>query len=195
MPSEITVLRHTHKECRYDKHDESESVSVYRHTKRFQRSKGQNMNKKVKGPPMAKFSFALLPEEKFKVERYAHSLKLSPSELARTAVREFLIKLEKPDEVITQEEAELAYRLRRLEERLASLLVKLTRASAQGLFFSTLPYIHGGLPKEPLPEKAMTHLWGKSREFAVSWLKKAQPSEKAISEDAVAGDAMKTDEH
>lgn len=133
------------------------------------------MNKKVNGPPMAKFSFALLPEEKLKVEMYARNLNVSPSELARTAIREFILSLENPVEVASVEQTELAYRVKKMEDRVASLLVRLTRAAAQTLYFTTLPYMHGGLPKEPLPEGAVRALWGQSRQFAGDWLKKGQP--------------------
>jgi len=134
------------------------------------------MNKKVNGPSMAKFSFALLPEEKLKLEMYARNLNVSPSELARTAIRELILNIENPVEEATIEQTELAYRVRKMEERMAALLAKLTRASAQTLYFSTLPYMHGGLPKEPLPEGAVRALWGQSRQFASDWLKKAQPT-------------------
>lgn len=134
------------------------------------------MNKKDNGPSMAKFSFALLPEEKLKIEMYARNLNVSPSELARTAIRELILNIENPVEEATIEQTELAYRVRKMEERMAALLAKLTRASAQTLYFSTLPYMHGGLPKEPLPEGAVRALWGQSRQFASDWLKKAQPT-------------------
>ena len=124
---------------------------------------------------MAKFSFALLPEEKLKLEMYARNLNVSPSELARTAIRELIISLENPVEEATIEQTELAYRVRKMEDRMAALLAKLTRAAAQTLYFTTLPYMHGGLPKEPLPEGAVKALWGQSRQFAGDWLKKAQP--------------------
>ena len=133
------------------------------------------MNKKDNGLPMAKFSFALLPEEKLKIEMYARNLNVSPSELARTAIRELILNIENPVEEATIEQTELAYRVRKMEERMAALLAKLTRAAAQTLYFTTLPYMHGGLPKEPLPEGAVRALWGQSRQFAGDWLKKAQP--------------------
>ena len=135
------------------------------------------MNKKAKGVPLAKFSFALLPEEKVKVEKYARALSVTPSELAREAIRQLIYNLEKPTEQIAEEERELAFRVRRMEERVAALLAKLTRASAQTLFYTTLPYLHGGLPKEPLPEGAVRELWNQSRNFAGEWLRKAQPIE------------------
>ncbi len=133
------------------------------------------MNKKENSQAMAKFSFALLTEEKLKIEMYARNLNVSPSELARTAIRELILRLENPSDETTIEQTELAYRVRKMEDRMAALLAKLTRAAAQTLYFTTLPYVHGGLPKEPLPEGAVRALWGQSRQFAGDWLKKAGP--------------------
>ncbi len=127
--------------------------------------------------PKVRLAFALSSEEKLKVERYAQALGVTPSELAREAVAELIFKLESPStETVQEEESELAERMKKLENRLAALLAKLTRASAQTLYFSTLPYLHGGLPKEPLPEGAMKALWFESRNFAGQWLKRAMPA-------------------
>lgn len=128
--------------------------------------------------PKVRLAFALSSEEKLKVERYAQALGVTPSELAREAVAELIFKLESPtQEEVQDQESELAQRMKKLENRLAALLAKLTRASAQTLYFSTLPYLHGGLPKEPLPEGAMKALWFESRNFAGQWLKRALPAE------------------
>ena len=114
---------------------------------------------KSKERVMVKFSFALPPEEKLKVEQYAKAMNISPSEFAREAVRDFIYNLEKPQEAIRIEETELAHRVRKMEDRMAALLAKLTRAAAQGLSFSTLPCMYGGLPKYPLPAVALKKLW------------------------------------
>lgn len=133
------------------------------------------MNKKVSDQNLVRMAFALLPEEKLKMQKYASSIGVTPSELARVAVRELISKLEEPSNEMTVEQTELAYRVRKMEDRMAALLAKLTRAAAQTLYFTTLPYVHGGLPKDPLPEGAVRVLWGQSRQFAGEWLKKAQP--------------------
>ncbi|MBK7841707.1 MAG: hypothetical protein IPJ49_29285 [Candidatus Obscuribacter sp.] len=140
---------------------------------------------KSKERVMVKFSFALLPEEKLKVEQYAKAMNISPSEFAREAVRDFIYNLEKPQEAIRIEETELAHRVRKMEDRMAALLAKLTRAAAQGLYFSTLPYMYGGLPTEPLPEGAMKKLWYDSRMFAGNYLKKVHTN--PTNEDGVSG--------
>lgn len=150
------------------------------------------MNKKTKGVPLAKFSFALLPEEKVKVEKYARALSVTPSELAREAIRQLIYNLEKPSDQVTEEERELAFRVRKLEERVAAMLAKLTRASAQTLFFITLPYMHGGLPKEPLPEGAVKALWNQSRNFAGEWLRKVRPDFELDELEGSARDSSKT---
>ena len=137
------------------------------------------MSKKVSGQQLVRMAFALLPEEKVKMQKYASSIGVTPSELARVAVRELILKLEEPTNEMTVEQTELAYRVRKMEDRMAALLAKLTRAAAQTLYFTTLPYMHGGLPKEPLPQGAVRALWGQSRQFAGEWLKKAQPEAEA----------------
>ncbi len=116
-----------------------------------------------------------------KMQKYARSIGVTPSELARIAIRELILKLEQPTDEMTVEQTELAFRVRKMEDRMAALLAKLTRAAAQTLYFTTLPYMHGGLPKEPLPEGAVRALWGQSRQFAGDWLKKAGPlNEQAV---------------
>ncbi len=149
------------------------------------------MTKKTKEPTLVRFSFALSPEDKVKVEKYALALGVTPSELAREAIKELIFNLEKPTEELRIEETELSYRMKKMEDRMAALLAKLTRAAAQSLYFSTLPYLYGGLPKEPLPEGAMKTLWFQSRQFAGEWLKKAQPS--ALDEPEAAGESEESD--
>lgn len=152
------------------------------------------MNKKVSGQQLVRMAFALLPEEKVKMQKYARSIGVTPSELARVAVRELISKLEEPSNEMTVEQTELAYRVRKMEDRMAALLARLTRAAAQTLYFTTLPYMHGGLPKEPLPQGAVRALWGQSRQFAGEWLKKAQP-EAVASDDANESQVSDSENH
>ena len=67
----------------------------------------------------------------------------------------------------------LEARMRKLENRLANLMVLSTRASAQTLYYMTLPYSRGGFPSRPLKEEAFKGQWEKSRLFATQFLRNA----------------------
>jgi len=122
----------------------------------------------------ARVTVALSIDDRVRLEKYAHALGLTPSELVRQAVKEMFLELERPSGAIKQEESILAYRVQKFENRMAALLAKVGRATAQTLYFTALPYRHGGLPRDPLTEKAMNHLWGQSGQFASDWLKKSK---------------------
>ena len=122
----------------------------------------------------ARVTVALSIEDRVRLEKFAHALGLTPSELVRQAVKEMFLELERPSKAIKQEESILAHRIEKFENRMAALLAKVGRATAQTLYFSALPYRHGGLPKEALTPKAMNHLWQQSGQFAGEWLKKSK---------------------
>ena len=65
-------------------------------------------------------------------------------------------------------------RLKKLENRIANLTVLSTRASAQTLYYITLPFSKGGFPAKPLNKEAFQAQWSKSRYFASQFLKNAQ---------------------
>ena len=65
-------------------------------------------------------------------------------------------------------------RLAKLENRIANLTVLSTRASAQTLYYMTLPFSKGGFPSKPLKKEAFQAQWSKSRYFASQFLKNAQ---------------------
>ena len=93
------------------------------------------------------------------------------SDIVRIALRQFLDAYGKEP----QQEYEniLEARLRKLENRIATLTVLATRASAQALYYMTLPYSRGGFPSRPLKEEAFKSQWEKSRSFAAQFLKNA----------------------
>jgi hypothetical protein len=138
------------------------------------------MVKKAADKKEARVSVALSLDDRVRVEKFAHALGLTPSELVRQAVREMLIELERPSDQVRVEEQLLTQRMEKFENRVAALLAKVGRAAAQNLYFTALPYRHGGLPKEPLTHKALNHLWDQSGQFAGEWLKKTKALEGAV---------------
>lgn len=93
------------------------------------------------------------------------------SDLIRIAVNQFLASYGKEPE--QKYESILEARLRKMENRLADLTVLATRASAQTLYYMTLPYSRGGFPTRPLKEEAFQSQWEKSRAFASQFLRNA----------------------
>lgn len=93
------------------------------------------------------------------------------SDIVRVAVRQFLEAYGKEPQ--REYENVLEARLRKLENRIATLSVLATRASAQALYYMTLPYSRGGFPTRPLKEEAFKSQWEKSRSFAAQFLKNA----------------------
>ncbi len=93
------------------------------------------------------------------------------SDIVRVAVRQFLEAYGKEPQ--REYENILEARLRKLENRIATLSVLATRASAQALYYMTLPYSRGGFPTRPLKEEAFKSQWEKSRSFAAQFLKNA----------------------
>lgn len=93
------------------------------------------------------------------------------SDIVRVAVRQFLEAYGKEPQ--REYENVLEARLRKLENRIATLSVLATRASAQALYYMTLPYSRGGFPTRPLKEEAFKSQWEKSRSFASQFLKNA----------------------
>ncbi len=101
----------------------------------------------------------------------AKANKTTVSALAAEAIEAFVENHEQERQLaLTPVERELL----RMEERIASLLARLTRSSAQTLYFTMLPYMHGAPPAEPLSQKGVDHLWKQSRQFASTWLARAQ---------------------
>jgi len=93
------------------------------------------------------------------------------SDIIRLAITQFLASYGKQPE--QKYENILETRLRKMENRLADLTVLATRASAQTLYYMTLPYSRGGFPTRPLKEEAFQSQWEKSRAFASQFLRNA----------------------
>jgi hypothetical protein len=93
------------------------------------------------------------------------------SDIIRLALSQFLASYGKHPE--KEHENILEARLRKMENRLADLTVLATRASAQALYYMTLPYSRGGFPTRPLKEEAFQSQWEKSRAFAAQFLRNA----------------------
>ncbi|MBS1993476.1 MAG: hypothetical protein JSS83_23335 [Cyanobacteria bacterium SZAS LIN-3] len=125
---------------------------------------------------------ALSLDDRVRLEKFSHALGLTPSELVRQAVREMLQLLENPAQQVTEEQSLLAHRMEKFENRMAALLARVARATAQTLYFTALPYRHGGLPREPLTPRAMNHLWGQSGQFAGEWLRNKHIEQEAPTE-------------
>ena len=92
------------------------------------------------------------------------------SEIMRQAVQHFIAVYSRPEK---EYESILEARLRKMENRLADLTVLAARASAQTLYYMTLPYSRGGLPTRPLKEEVFQQQWNKSRNFASHFLRHA----------------------
>jgi hypothetical protein len=93
------------------------------------------------------------------------------TEVIRLAIRQFVNDYGKrPDK---EYESILEARLRKMENRLADLIVLAVRAAAQALYYMTLPYSRGGFPTRPLKEEVFQGQWQKSRAFASQFLKHA----------------------
>lgn len=101
----------------------------------------------------------------------AKANKTTPSALAAEAIVDFLESHDRERQLAMSPVEE---EMLRMENRIAALLARLTRSSAQTLYFTMLPYMHGAPPAEPLSQKAVDHLWNQSRQFASTWLKRAQ---------------------
>lgn len=110
-----------------------------------------------------------------KLAESARANNLPVTSQAHQAVEVYLDNFEREKDSSWQ--SPLERRLQKMENRLAALMAKLVRVSAQSLWFSTLPFTKGGLPNKPLPEQAFQILWNNSRAFAANWLKKAQLDE------------------
>jgi len=93
------------------------------------------------------------------------------SDVIRLVLSQFVSDYGKEPE--KQYENILEARLRKLENRLANLTVLAVRASAQTLYYMTLPYSRGGFPTRPLNAEAFETQWQKSRTFAGQFLKNA----------------------
>ena len=91
--------------------------------------------------------------------------------LIRLAVSRFLSSYGTQPE--KEYENGLEARLKKIENRLANISVIATRASAQTLYYMTLPYARGGFPTRPLKEDAFKKYWQLSRKFASQFLKNA----------------------
>ena len=96
----------------------------------------------------------------------------SKSDVIRQAVDKY-IELSKLDDNVERDSL-IESRLRKLENRIANLTVLSTRASAQTLYYITLPFSKGGFPAKPLNKEAFQAQWSKSRYFASQFLKNAQ---------------------
>ena len=104
-----------------------------------------------------------------KIDDLAQVERRSRSEVIRHAVDRYLSSHGTSDE----RENLLEGRMRKLEKRLADLTVLSARASAQTLYYMTLPYSRGGFPTRPLKEEAFKGQWEKSKIFATQFLRNA----------------------
>ncbi len=109
--------------------------------------------------------------EHTRLSSFALSKGCSISEVVRHSVEKYLN--EAGQEETKKHESILAKRLHKLENRLADLTVLATRAAAQTLYYTTLPYARGGLPPAPLKPEAYEAQWQKSRSFASQFLQNA----------------------
>jgi len=122
-------------------------------------------------------SVSLMVADLKKIDDLAVIQKRSRSEIIRHAIDKYL----KSHGADYDRENLLESRMRKLEKRLADLTVLSTRASAQTLYYMTLPYSRGGFPTRPLKEEAFKGQWEKSKSFATQFLRNAStliPSEK-----------------
>ena len=106
-----------------------------------------------------------------KLDKIAGAAGCSRAEIVRIAINQFFKNYEKEPE--KQYESILEARLHKMENRLADLTVLAARASAQTLYYMTLPYSRGGFPSRPLKEEVFQAQWHKSRSFASQFLKNA----------------------
>jgi hypothetical protein len=106
-----------------------------------------------------------------KLDEIAKATGSKRTEVIRLAISQFLANYGKEPE--KQYESILEARLRKMENRLADLTVLAARASAQTLYYMTLPYSRGGFPTRPLKEEVFQGQWQKSRAFASQFLKNA----------------------
>ncbi|MCA9805100.1 MAG: ribbon-helix-helix protein, CopG family, partial [Cyanobacteria bacterium HKST-UBA02] len=91
-------------------------------------------------------SVSLMVADLKKIDDLAVIQKRSRSEIIRHAIDKYL----KSHGADYDRENLLESRMRKLEKRLADLTVLSTRASAQTLYYMTLPYSRGGFPTRPL---------------------------------------------
>ena len=106
-----------------------------------------------------------------KLDDIAKTTGSNRSDVIRLAISQFLVSYGREPE--KQYESILEARLHKMENRLADLTVLAARASAQTLYYMTLPYSRGGFPTRPLKEEAFQGQWQKSRSFASQFLKNA----------------------
>jgi len=106
-----------------------------------------------------------------KLDKIAEVTGSTRTDVIRFAIRQFTDNYGKEPE--KEYENILEARLRKMENRLANLMVLAVRAAAQALYYMTLPYSRGGFPTRPLKEEVFQAQWHKSRTFAGEFLKHA----------------------
>lgn len=106
-----------------------------------------------------------------KIDEVASSENRTRSEIVRHATQRYVNLHGKS--ASEERETILEGRMRKLEKRLADLTVLSARASAQTLYYMTLPYSRGGFPTRPLKEEAFKGQWEKSKTFATQFLRNA----------------------
>jgi hypothetical protein len=114
-----------------------------------------------------------------KLDELAGIKKVNRSDLAREAIQFYLenLEVEQADRLLTKVEK----RLQMMDQRWRALLIKSMTLAGQNLYFSTLPYVKGGLPKQPLSQPSFDKQFAISRAFAYQFLK----SKQALSRDDI----------
>ena len=122
--------------------------------------------------PLVNVSAVVSPVIVEEIDRLAVASKVSRSQMVRQLLEQKLT--ERANERLTEEKDKLEQRLEHMENRFASLMVKVARASAQTLYL-TMEQIN-----DDYEEGAAQKMWEKSKHYAGQWLE--QSSKKAKTE-------------
>ena len=128
----------------------------------------------LKSNPNLKVSTALSLSERTRLFNFATVHNVTPSAVMRGAITHFLDAQEAEQPLETGRQIERS--MRRMEERLATLMAKSVRASAQTMYYALMPLKRGNWPSKPITQSQFDELWAESRHFAHVWLQRAKLS-------------------
>lgn len=122
--------------------------------------------------PNLKISTALSQNERARLFNFATINKTTPSAVMRAAITYFLDAQDNEQPLETERQIERT--MRRMEERLAALMVKSVRASAQTMYYAFMPLKRGNWPSKPVTQSQFDEIWSESRHFASVFLQRAK---------------------
>jgi len=106
--------------------------------------------------------------QKYRLAQIAKAREVSVSNLMREAVAYYLQSVDNGS--FKRQQSAFGNELTALEERLARLLLKTMRGSAETLYMVSQLWVHGGPPKDGLNDQELQLLFDASKQFAYRWI-------------------------